>query len=64
MLDVSETLLLGFDLSDKGDVPTLSVVLCTGTKYVYLNTFQGQEAEDLYAKLSGSRKIERENNHE
>jgi len=51
LLDVSETLFIGFDHSKDEKVTVLSVIRRVGLDYVYVNTFKDQQAVDLYNKL-------------
>jgi hypothetical protein len=48
----SESLIIGFDMSNGVDKSALSVVRISGSKHVYLNTFYGEEAEWMYSRLT------------
>ena len=51
---ISESLLVGFDLSSTYDASVMTVVRTTGGDMEIMKTFVGKEAEDMYEKLGGS----------
>lgn len=51
-LKVSETLIIGFDMSGDEDLSALSVSRCKGSKIEHVNTFYGEEAEWMYGRLN------------
>ena len=53
MLDISESYILSVDSSENDHVMVLSVTKWSGSKLVILSTFHGEEAEELYYKLTG-----------
>lgn len=54
MLKVSETLILGYDVSEdeSGDHSVLTVMNYRGGDYHYIRSFVGKEAEEMYKKLN------------
>ena len=50
-LKVSETLTIGVDISDNGDVSVLQIVRYSGSKREVVNTMYGEEAEWTYQHL-------------
>lgn len=53
MPNISETYLIGYDQSDTGDCPCLTVVkrIIDKDRLTVVNTFLGKEAEELYKHL-------------
>ncbi len=51
-LKTSDSLIIGFDMSAKDEV-ALTVVRPTGKKYCVIKALTGDEAKDLYDKLTG-----------
>lgn len=52
MLEKSETLLIGFDCTNDRDLSCLAVSKITGDKLTVTKLFYGQEAEEMYNKLT------------
>lgn len=51
MLKVSETLIIGIDITQE-DESVITVAKSNGSTLTHVNTITGQEAEDLYKKLT------------
>lgn len=51
MLKVSETLIIGIDIAHE-DESVITVAKSNGSTLTHVNTIAGQEAEDLYKKLT------------
>ena len=60
MLKVSESYIIGIDISPDGDESTLTVAQHVGSRLNLINVFYGQEAENIYNKLTNN-KLERGN---
>ena len=52
-LGLSDSLIIGFDLSTNGDKAVLTVARFNGRKMTMLKTFIDEEAESEYEKLTG-----------
>ena len=51
-MHITESLLVGFNHSDNGDIPVLIVGKKRPNESIeIINAFQGEEAEELYKKL-------------
>lgn len=50
-MKINESLIVGVDISENGDTPVLIVVRKQPGKVEIVNTFQGEEAIELYMKL-------------
>ena len=48
---VADTLFVGFD-DASGDIPVLTVAKRDGNEMHFINVFQGEEAREMYKKLS------------
>jgi len=55
---VSETLMIGIDVSNREDLSVMQVARVEGNKINYINSFYGQEAEEMHERLTGT-KIQR-----
>lgn len=52
-MNLSKTLLIGVDISENGDIPCISVgQKISDSKIEIINIFFGQDALDLYEKLT------------
>jgi len=67
----SETLIIGIDISDNNDIPTMVIARCMKDKREIINVLYGKEAEETYEYLTVNRhhkihldtlKKEKENN--
>lgn len=52
-LSKSDSLIIGFDMGSKDEI-ALTVVRPTGKKYCVIKALTGNEAKELYEKLTGS----------
>jgi hypothetical protein len=50
---ISESYIIGVDISDGEDLPVITVAKSTGSKLTHVNVVIGDEAKDLYEKLTG-----------
>lgn len=54
-LKVSESYIIGIDISDNGDESVLTVSRLNGNKMTVVNTFTGEEAEWMYERLTNQK---------
>lgn len=52
-LKISESYIVGVDISENKDLSVLTVSRLDGTKMTVVNTFMGAEAEEMYEHLTG-----------
>jgi hypothetical protein len=51
-LKVSETIIIGVDISNDKDISCVQVAKQTGSSFEVVNTFYGEEAEKMYEMLT------------
>ena len=54
-LKISESYIVGVDMSENKDLSVLTVSRLDGTKMTVVNTFMGAEAEEMYEHLTGQK---------
>lgn len=62
MLKVSESYIIGVDISDTGDTPVLTVSRLEGSKMTVVNSFMGEEAKWMYERLTHPKETQSTNN--
>lgn len=55
MLKISESYIVGVDISDSEDASVFSVSKFDGTKLTIVKTFVGKDAEEMYERLTGQK---------
>lgn len=60
MLKISESYIIGIDISDTDDTSVMSVSKLGGTKMTIIKTFTGKEAEMMYERLTDQKVSEKQ----